>query len=53
MDKELKETQKKGEALSKSCCKGGCTAKKVMFFLCAVALVGGIVWLALACPSCH
>jgi len=53
MDKELEETSKDHETASKSCCKGGCTATKVIVSVCAIGIVGGIVWLVLSCPSCH
>jgi len=53
MDKELEETPKDHETASKPCCQCACATKKVLFGLGVIALIGGIVWLALACPSCH
>jgi len=53
MDKELEEMSKDHETASKSCCLCACTTKKVLFALGVVGLIGGIVWLALSCPSCH
>jgi len=35
------------------CCKGACSASKMLLGVGVLALIAGIVWLALTCPSCH
>lgn len=50
MSEEAKQEASESCKGEKTCC---CTSKHLLLGVGAVILLAGVVWLALACPSCH